>query len=431
MRMRTLIQRWFTGVAFSLATVLVPATAHGILFGVGTHFINYPHAQPLLLDLAQKVGFNSVRANPDWSEVESEKGVYKIPTAWDQFVDRARQRGMEPLLLLAYGNKLYDHGKLPRSEGAIKAFARYAAFVALHFRGKVTYYEIWNEWNTGTGGYYPGGSAQAYARLFDAAYRAIKRVAPNSVVLVSSGYKDWYEKIAKLGVAARADGVAIHPYVAKEFGYNPLVGSNGAERSVQHVMNVENNMRRLSGGKEIPLYITEIGWPTNTGKDGYPQSDVGALAARSLLMFAALPYVKGVWWYDLIDDGADPQNPEDRFGLFTRHYDWKPAAKMLRHLAAFLKHNNLSWNPASDLQKGIVIINRNSTTNPSVLAWHVPPPSGNSQAERSRYVMTCAKRRRDFQARPASAASGALTSTTPSTFTYRDGRCVVKPFFNL
>ena len=105
---------------------------------------------------------NSVRADTGWNAVEIRRGVYRIPSAWDEFVDKARKRGIDPLLVPEYGNKFYDDGKLPRSPDAIDGFVRFAAFVVKHFGSRVRYYEVWNEWNTGTGGYYPGGSAEAY-----------------------------------------------------------------------------------------------------------------------------------------------------------------------------------------------------------------------------------------------------------------------------
>ncbi|MDE2149711.1 MAG: hypothetical protein KGJ55_07755, partial [Gammaproteobacteria bacterium] len=109
--MRASALRWLRGVTLIAAVANVPAFAHGIMLGVGVHFINVPSVQPTLLDLARKIGFDAIRDDAEWKFVETTKGVYRIPPAWDQFVDSARQRGIEPLLILDYGNPLYDRGK--------------------------------------------------------------------------------------------------------------------------------------------------------------------------------------------------------------------------------------------------------------------------------------------------------------------------------
>lgn len=423
MTTRTCLFRSVSAAALLAVAAGVAASAHGILLGVGTHFINYPSAQSGLLGLARTVGADSVRADTGWKFVETTKGDYRIPPAWDQFVDNARRRGIEPLLILDYGNRFYDGGKLPRSPAAISGFVHFATFVVKHFAGSVRYYEVWNEWNTGTGGYYPGGSAADYARLFDATYAAIKRIDPNTVVLAAAGYGDWYEQIARLGVASRADGVAIHPYVPKEPDYQPSLGSNGPERSVQRVIDVERTMQRFTGGREIPLYITEIGWPTSTGEKGFPEDDVAAMAERSLLMFAALPYVRGVWWYDLIDDGPDASIPEARFGLFTQHFAIKPAGRVVQSIAPLLKNNSLTWSSMSNLAKGLVVLDLGTAAQPSLVAWAVRPLTPGGEGAGAPFAVSCDPALRIVSASREIQARNQPITSVPTIFRYNAGQC--------
>ena len=129
-------------------------------------------------------------------------------------------------------------------------------------------------------------------------------------------------------------------------------------------------MRRVSG-KNIPIYVTEIGWPTSTGNRGFPESAVAQMAERSLLMFSALPYVRGVWWYDLIDDGTDSANAEDRFGLFSRRQTLKPAGQDFQSLALLLKSGTLTWNSSSDIDNGLVVLEHHTAQQTSIIACHV------------------------------------------------------------
>ncbi len=412
-----------SALALSVAAAATAATAHGILLGVGTHFINYPTAQPKLLGLAQQIGAESVRADTGWRTVEAIKGTYKIPVAWDEFVDNATRRGIQPLLILDYGNKFYDDGKLPRSRDAIEGFVHFASYVVTHFSGRVHYYEIWNEWNTGTGGYYPGGTAQEYARLFDPTYAAIKRIDPTAIVLATAGYYDWYAQLARVGVAGRADGVAIHPYVARDAASPQAVDSNGAERSVQLVINAEQTMRRVSG-KNIPIYVTEIGWPTSTGNRGFPESAVAQMAERSLLMFSALPYVRGVWWYDLIDDGTDSANAEDRFGLFSRRQTLKPAGQDFQSLALLLKSGTLTWNSSSDIDNGLVVLEHHTAQQTSIIAWHVNEPERQSN---SAYAASCNPSLSIVRVAGHASTSYEPIPSIPTVITYDAGHCASKP----
>ena len=419
--------RWLGAMLLLAASLGNAATAREILLGVNTHVINYPAAQSGLLDLAHKLGVDAIRADTGWKFVETTKGIYRIPPAWDQFVDRARRRGIEPLLILDYGNQFYDGGHLPRSQEAIAGFVRFATFVVRHFAGRVRYYEVWNEWNTGTGGYYPGGSAADYARLFDATYAAIKHIDPSVLVLAAAGYGNWYADIARSGVAARADGVAIHPYATQEPGDRAVGGSNGAERSVQKVIDAESIMRRSSGGKEIPLYVTEIGWSTSTGRNGYPEADAAAMTERSLLMFAALPYVRGIWWYDLIDDGPNPANVEERYGLLRRNYSFKPAADALQSLASLVTHGDLTWDPQSNLADGRVVIDRRSAMSRSVIAWQVPTTSTDERVPTPAYAVSCGPQLKITPFVPDRSAVDLVLRPVPQEFAYQADRCSHSP----
>jgi hypothetical protein len=413
----------FTSTIALLALAAANASAHRFILGVGTHFIDSPTVQPRLLNLTRNVEANSVRADTGWRFVETTKGAYRIPPPWDQFVNNARRRGIEPLLILDYGNRFYDDGRIPRSPDAIDGFIRFATFVVKHFAGRVRYYEIWNEWNTGTGGYYPGGRPEDYARLFDAAYPAIKRIEPNSIVLVGgagAGADDWYQQIARLGVAALADGIAVHPYVWTRVNHHSATGSNGPERSVQQVINIETSMQRLSGGRQIPLYITEIGWPVGTARGEYPSEEVAAMAERSMLMFAALPYLRGVWWYDLIDDGPDAANPEDRFGLFSQSGAISPAGETIRSIASLLKSGHLTWNSVSNRRSGLVVLDNGTS---EAIAWQVRPLIGSKAHSMQAYTISCHRTQPRFRITHGAIGSGENLSPIPSAITYSPDQC--------
>lgn len=415
--MRPRVFRYLRGLALIAVSSLGPACAHGILLGVGTHITSVPTEQSSQLQLARKIGFDTVRDEALWNDVERTKGIYQVPRAWDQFVNDARRLGIEPLIILDYGNRFYDGGDKPRSPEAIAGFVRYATFVVKHFAGRVQRFEIWNEWDTHAGGF-PSANAEDYARLFSAVFPAVKAADPSAVFLASAsagGRNEWYEQIARLGIAARADGVAVHPYV---FPHTSIFGTSSvpdeAERSAQQVIDIENTMRGLGGGKTIPIYITEIGWPTSLDASGVTDAVAASLAQRMVLLFSSLPYVQGVWWYDLVDDGPDSTNSQDRFGLLQQNLAFKPAALAIQSIAPLIKNNNLTLNPASDLAAGTVALNRNSSSQRSVIAWRVGSAEQGQVNSGPKYANSCDSAQKIL--------SLAITPM-PTVFTYRRNGC--------
>jgi hypothetical protein len=272
------------------------------------------------------LGVRSVRLDAPWNQIETAHGKYSIPAWLDAAVDTARSRGVEPLLILAYGHPLYGKDK-PRTPDAIEAFSHYAAFVADHFKGRVRLYDLWNEWDAHTGGT-TEGNADDYVALAKSAYPAIKAADPQIVVL-SGGISSlglgqgWVERFVALGGLKFVDGVSIHPY---NFDKHDASTPEAAIAQVDHVHSLVS-----SSAKQI--YVTEMGYPAFTGRGGV-SADVAAVdLTRFVLLASTRPYVAGVWWYCLRDQGIDRANKEHNFGVLDNSFSPKPAGEALRAAA--------------------------------------------------------------------------------------------------
>lgn len=422
--------RYIIRLALIVIGAVSPACAHNILLGVNPHLMSNRGAQEAELPLIRDIGFNAVRDDALWSVVEERKGNYKIPPAWDAYVSDARRFGIEPLIILDYGNKFYDDSEKPRSPAAIAGFVRYASFVVKHFRGQVNYFEIWNEWDTHAGGA-PSGDAADYARLFDAVFPALKKIDPTAVFLASAsagGNDRWYKQMARIGIASRADGVAVHPYVypvRRRSG----VRSPGdeAERSAQEVVNIEKTMRQFNGGREVPIYITEIGWTTSHDASGVKDQTAASLAQRALLLFSSLPYVHGVWWYDFVDDGSNAANSQDRFGVVHQNLSYKLTATAIRQIARLIKNNNLTIGRASNLSKGLVVLNRNVPGEASIIAWHVGDAGSPNGTQRAwKYVIACDPALTTERTASGNSTQSLKITATPTEFSYHRSGCMHK-----
>ena len=91
-----------------------------------------------------------------------------------------------------------------RNVPALEAWGRYVRFMARHFRGRVRYFEIWNEWNIDI---YFGGpwSVHAYLAIARAAIPIIREECPEAKIMLGSyagyfpGMSTWSpEELAKL-----------------------------------------------------------------------------------------------------------------------------------------------------------------------------------------------------------------------------------------
>ena len=312
--------------AFSLSLLLCAGNAAAqtpFIVGVCTHFGQNKGDVQANLGMIQQLGVQSIRDEVFWQGVEHEKGHYAIPKNSEYFVNTAAAKGLKPLLSLDYGNPLYDHGDKPISDEAIEGYARYAEFVVRHFQGKVSMYEIWNEWNGGVGKTQPG-TAATYVKLLKVVYPRLKAIDPNLTIIagaVSGGgvRGTWLREMLEAGAMQAADAISFHQYIFSSKGVGKL-----PETLRDNVNKVEDLAKSYNNNREVPLLLTETGWPTNTGASSTTPQESGDLASQTILLLRSLPFLGGVWFYDFQDDGMNSEKSEDNFGMVRMDLTPKP-----------------------------------------------------------------------------------------------------------
>jgi hypothetical protein len=206
----------------------------------------------------------------DWATVEKTKGTYVIEPDIDRGVNDCVKNGVDVLLTLCYGNDLYQRHNNPPNYGkstwlrshpffqcgpttpeAVEGFAKYCAFMAKHFKGRIKYFEIWNEENgwffDASGDWNSIHVVQAYGRMLAAAAKAIKEVNPEAKVMFGglAGSSLDYPRIAMTeGAGPFVDIFAFHPY------YHPLPEEAPAELLTQ----VDNVMQKKPRPPAIQSY---------------------------------------------------------------------------------------------------------------------------------------------------------------------------------
>ena len=325
--------RVFPALASVLAAPAIePLKPSDLIVGVCTHFSQDKGLLPANLRLIRQAGVASIRDEVGWRGLETEKGRLRMPEEWDTFVRRAAAAGIQPLLILDYGNPFYDGGDKPISEEATDAFTRYCEFVVRHFKGVVKHYEVWNEYDIKIGSK-TAGSAENYAKLIKKVYPRIKAIDPSIVVdggaMTPSGVRNgWLEKMLAEGSLPYMDAVSIHTY-----NYSRPGRERTPEAWAVWMQEVQDLIARYNQGKPAPLYITEMGWPTQIDKRGATPRTSADFLARMYLLSRSLPFLKGIWWYDFQDDGWSATYNEANFGIVRPDLTPKPAYYALSAIA--------------------------------------------------------------------------------------------------
>jgi hypothetical protein len=245
---------------------------------------------------ARRLGVTWVRMNVLWGRTAGRSRTAKAPPArprydflsYDLAVAAARRHGLRVELTLtgpapAWATGDGHYGTL-RPDA--RAFARFAAIAARHFRRVVTRYSIWNEPNFDQFLTPLPDAPALYRRLYEGAFTAIKRVDPAAQVLIgeTAPYGIGGRVMAPLAflraVACarsdyeparrcrelRADGYAHHPYQFQSPPEQPQAGADTAQ--IGSLDRLTRALDRLAGagllatpaGGALPVYLTEFGY---------------------------------------------------------------------------------------------------------------------------------------------------------------------------
>jgi arabinogalactan endo-1,4-beta-galactosidase len=293
-------------------------------------------------DMLHKAGANSVRFDIFWNSVEFQgRGVDDAATLarLDNVFAGARADHLKvildlwstpcwassaPFLLLQNCSVGWWNRGVTRYPPRNPAdYATFAVFAVRRWRVSLAALEIWNEPNSGQFLKGPAPAAE-YAQLVEATYPVVKAVAPTLPVIASLGGTDtvFLGRLYSDGIRGNYDGIAVHPYD------QPDLSGLRAFHAYQ-----------LSQGDSTPLWVTEVGWSSIVHGEAGQADDVASV----LKQLAALQYVKAAEIYDMRDDGTDPTNPQDHFGLLYNDLAPKPAwrafTRTLRKLAPPKRHH--------------------------------------------------------------------------------------------
>ncbi|XEC96232.1 discoidin domain-containing protein [Paenibacillus tarimensis] len=327
-------------------------------FGVNTHLHTGTGDIDKTLEVAAMSGTGWIRDSGYWSRAETVKGVVEIQPVWDEYVNKAVEKGLKPLYLLAYGNIHYGR-HAPTTPENIAGYVNYASTIAAHFAGRINHFEVWNEFNGGLGNpdLHP---PEVYAELLKATYPAVKAANPDAFVIggVTAGVPlEWLERILQAGAFDYMDAVSIHPYM------HPA--SPESRNFLATLEDVRDLFEKYGGPK--PIWITEIGWPTHTTGSGVSPLESANYAVRTHVIGLASGIPDHIFWYDMQNDGNSPTDPEHNFGLVTADRSQIPFAA---------KENYAAYSAMTDKLAGAAFV-RSYEPNPNTRIYHFHRASDN------------------------------------------------------
>ena len=314
-----------------LLSIRIAQGEEPFIIGVDTQLMNDNGTSAKVLRLLEEAGVTSVRDDAYWTTVEPRRGLMRIDPAWREYLSKAQEHRLRPLLVLGYGNPYYENYAKPRHPPVSLAFANYVSFVSRELADSVDLYEIWNEWDRDNP--VDAWATKDYNNLIEESVARIRKQKQPVTILAGAvtslgmdlGFAD---RLIQNGILNQVDGLSLHPYVhcRHEERHTP-------ERWIAWLRWIDADLRTLAA-RPVPLYLTEMGWPTNTGKCGISEQTQAAFLARSFFLAQTVPDIKGLWWYGLIDSGRDSNDPQQNFGLLKYDLSLKPAYLTLKAISS-------------------------------------------------------------------------------------------------
>jgi hypothetical protein len=319
---------WWLAAVSVLRAAELPKLVVPEALGVNIHFTD---PRPGEMEMLAQGGFRWVRMDFAWGGIEREKGKYDF-SAYERLMAALDPHKVRALLILDYSNPHYDKGLSPASDEGRKAFARWAAAAARHFRGRGILWEMYNEPNIGF--WKPEPDVKQYVKLALEVGKALREAAPEETYIgpaTSEIDLRFLEGCFQAGLLDYWSAVSVHPY-----------RQSAPETAAAEYATLRRLIAKYAPqGKAIPILSGEWGYSSVWGH--FDDVKQGKFLPRQWLVNLANDVPLSIW-YDWHDDGPDPKESEHHFGT-VRHdyragrdpvYDPKPAYLAAKTLTTVL-----------------------------------------------------------------------------------------------
>jgi hypothetical protein len=323
----------------------------------------------------ESLGLGWVKQQVRWGYFEGNPGQMDW-SGYDAVVDAANRQGIKVMFSVIeapHWSRTYFsdnlENKAPPDDLAL--YAEFLGRLVERYQGRIHAIEVWNEqnldreWDTAE-----GVNAGRYVEMLRLAYQAIKSRDPN-IIVISGALSpvgasatdpnnparviymddfDYFDRMVATGflnycdcVGAHHNGINMPPSVAWDEGYNdPAAQFRGPFDNPDHSWSFKSTLRGyhdriVAAGSDKPLCITEFGWGTAEGFDGYPpgfefaldntleeqaQWDVEAFQLMRQWGFVRLAFL---WNLNYSQLGWGPEDPNAPYALIDFQGAARPA----------------------------------------------------------------------------------------------------------
>jgi hypothetical protein len=246
------------------------------VYGVHNDIMLQTHSERVAsIQRTQSLHAKIVRTSLKWGDIEGSQGSQNWSGPDGALADIASS-GIAVLATLwgspSWATGSSDEVYVPTSSGQftswVSAYASFASAAAARYKGKIKYYELWNEENI-QDCWHPNPNVSQYVSLYKAVYAAIKSADPGAqvgmggVTNLSAGNTNDINGKAFLGDlysnGVYPDAVVIHAYAPS--GNGPTVTLQ-YQNNFSDIAGIHSIMESHGQGSK-QLWVTEWGWQSN------------------------------------------------------------------------------------------------------------------------------------------------------------------------
>lgn len=321
-----------------------PGLGKGFLFGMCTHTERWGRRDRQLEIMAAGLcGAKIIRTSPSWNSVERSRGKYDW-TMFDELVKEYGKQGMELQPILAFTprwaappekRKSKKWTDWSRSQPDLKAYGRYGHDAAKRYKGKIRFWEVWNE--PDLKGFF-NGTLNEYLGMMKAAYKGVKKGNPDAIVMTGgfatmnphqgrNDEADFQEK----SVARGKGFYEVHAF-----------HQHGSFNHYRKTVDEKFLPMRKRSGVTVPWYANET---AIASMDGAEKMQAETLYKKIIFAWSrgAIAYN----WYDLRNDGFDSKEHEHNYGIMTN--DFYPKAGYVAYNALALNFTAMKFDRQLEL----------------------------------------------------------------------------------
>jgi len=307
----------------------------GVTAGLGVN-VHFPPGRPRDLPRIRQLGFQVVRTDLLWAQVETERGRYDWAAA-DALLGDLEANGLQALFILAYSNPLYaervpgrpDSPSLgyaaPQHGEARTAFMAFVRLAAARYQGRVAW-EVWNEPDHNFG---MPVDLRTYIGFAAEACGAVRAQDAGAVVLgpAASGFLRWFlEDFAEADRAGCFDAVSVHPY-----------RDRAPEDVLEDWARLQGVVQRVAQAQgRTPPAIVNSEWGYSSTGGAWTRQRQADYVAR-LWLLDRMAGISLTIIYDWWDDGPDASQKEASFGIVDHWGQPKPVHAALARIAGALR----------------------------------------------------------------------------------------------